>query len=86
MKYLRLVLSVSMLSHPTANPVAGPPTIPAIITKNATGLMFGGPAANAKRKATLAADRHAIRARAFVLLGIHSAQIMLLECGRKRLR
>src|SRR5208282_662701 len=59
-----------MLRKPTPNPAIGPATIPPTITKKATGLMFGGPPARTNRKATLQADRHAIRAKVSVLLGI----------------
>ena len=72
-----------MLSHPTANPTTGPPTMPATITKNAAGLTFGGPPANAKRKATLAEVRHATMARFFVLLGKRSARTMIHECSEE---
>ena len=68
-----------MLSNRTANPTTEPPAIPATITRKAVGLMLGGPPANATRKATLVADRHATMVRLFVLLFKNSAQNILIK-------
>ena len=58
------LMSIDM--RPTMNPVAGPPMMPAVRQRNATGFTFGGPPANTTRVATLRPVKDAIRVRLLV--------------------
>ena len=51
---------------PTTDPVTGPPMMPAVRQRNATGFTFGGPPASTTLVATLRPVRDAMRVRLLV--------------------
>ena len=57
---------ISIDMRPTTNPVIGPPMMPAVSPKKATGFTFGGPPANTTLEATLRAVKDAMRVNVLV--------------------